>query len=390
MRRLLRAGRASRVTRAAAAATVTAVCAAVLLPGTARARPVTDTAGAAGTPVTERVSTTSDGSQADGLSDRASISADGRYVAFWSAAPNLGADHYRALLIKDLTSGQVTRVPDARTYGGSHTAISDNGRYVGYGSGTRYASAYVYDRITDRTTQANSAELSNVDSLSADGRFAAVTVGSRNPNRPARLLVRDLADGTDERIDPQQTPTGHPSVSNGSLSGDGRLLAFATGPRSGAYDVFVKDRADGTVRQVDVPLDGVQDDKRSWLVEISRDGRYVLFDSESDHLVPGTTPPGRHAYLRDLRTGTTVRLAPAGVSAVAVSGDGRKVLLSEEDRLTLLDVRTGERTGVGPAARAIPGALTRGGEAVAFTSEAADLVPGDTNAAADAFVHRPG
>ncbi|WP_158716937.1 WD40 repeat domain-containing protein [Streptomyces rimosus] len=391
MRRLLRAGRTSRVTRVAAAAVLTSACAAVLLPGTAaQARPVVDTAGAASTARTERVSTTPDGAQADGLSDGASISADGRYVAFWSAAPNLGADGYRALLVKDLTSGQVTRVPGARTYGGSYTAISDDGRYVGYGSGSRYASAYVYDRVTGRITQANGSELSSVDSLSADGRFAAVTVGSRNPSRPARLFVRDLTDGTDEQIDPLQTPTGRPSVSTGLLSGDGRLLAFATGPRSGAYDIFVKDRADGTVRQVDVPLDGVQDDRRSRLAGMSRDGRHVLFDSASGNLVPGTAEPGLHAYLRDLRTGITVRLAPAGVSAVAVSGDGQKVLLSEEDRLTLLDVRTGVRTAVGPAARAIPGSVTRGGEAVAFTSEAADLVPGDTNAAADVFVHRPG
>ncbi|MEN2423790.1 hypothetical protein AABB02_37490 [Streptomyces rimosus] len=390
MRRLLRAGRTSRTTRVAAAAVLTSACAAVLLPGTAQARPVVDTAGAASAARTERVSTTSDGAQADGLSDGASISADGRYVAFWSAAPNLGADGYRALLVKDLTSGQVTRVPGARTYGGSYTAISDDGRYVGYGSGSRYASAHVYDRVTGRITQANGSELSSVDSLSADGRFAAVTVGSRNPSRPARLFVRDLTDGTDEQIDPLQTPTGRPSVSTGLLSGDGRLLAFATGPRSGAYDIFVKDRADGTVRQVDVPLDGVQDDQRSRLAGMSRDGRYVLFDSASGNLVPGTTEPGLHAYLRDLRTGTTVRLAPAGVSAVAVSGDGQKVLLSEEDRLTRLDVRTGVRTAVGPAARAIPGSVTRGGEAVAFTSEAADLVPGDTNAAADVFVHRPG
>ncbi|MER7652070.1 MULTISPECIES: hypothetical protein [Streptomyces] len=106
MRRLLRAGRTSRGTRVAAAAVLTSACAAVLLPGTAaQARPVVDTAGAASSARTERVSTTSDGAQADGLSDGASISADGRYVAFWSAAPNLGADGYRALLVKDLMSG---------------------------------------------------------------------------------------------------------------------------------------------------------------------------------------------------------------------------------------------------------------------------------------------
>ncbi|MFD7667133.1 WD40 repeat domain-containing protein [Streptomyces sp. NPDC059788] len=368
---------------AVVAAIATACAAAVLPPVTAQAR------SAPGAASTVRVSTTSDGTQADGLSDGASISADGQYVAFWSAAPNLGADHFRALLIKDLASGQVTRVPGARTYGGSYTAISADGRYVGYASGTRYPSAYVYDRLTGRSSEASRSELSSVDSLSADGRFAAVTVGNRNPSRPAQLRVRDLVDGTDEQIDPQQTPTGHPSVGNGSLSGDGRLLAFATGPRSGAYDIFVKDRTSGAVQQVDVPLDGVQDEKRSSLVAISRDGRYVLFQSESANLVPGTTGPGLHSYLRDLRTGSTVRLAPAGVTAAAVSGDGRKVLLSEDGRLSLLDVCTGDRAEVGPAARALPGSVTGSGEAVAFTSESAVLVPGDTNAVADVFVHRP-
>jgi hypothetical protein len=40
--------------------------------------------------VTERVSVSSTGAAGDGDSSLASISGDGRYVAFWSFAPNLG------------------------------------------------------------------------------------------------------------------------------------------------------------------------------------------------------------------------------------------------------------------------------------------------------------
>ncbi|MGW7553050.1 hypothetical protein ACWGJZ_17600, partial [Streptomyces rimosus] len=115
---------------------------------------------------------------------------------------------------------------------------------------------------------------------------------------------------------------------------------------------------------------------------------YAAYTSTATNVLPGGTAPGSHAYVRDLRAGRTWRVAGDGAVAKAVSGDGRWVLVSEGGRLVLVHARSGQRRDVGPGDRADSGAVDGAGRAVAFGSEAADLVPGDTNAAYDVFVRR--
>ncbi|PYC61760.1 hypothetical protein C7C46_33610, partial [Streptomyces tateyamensis] len=88
---------------------------------------------------------------------------------------------------------------------------------------------------------------------------------------------------------------------------------------------------------------------------VSADGRYVAFPSTADNLAPGATPGIENVYLRDLR-------------------HRRTELIS---------------TGTGPAPQlggSTSPSLSADGRYVAFTSNRADLVPGDTNSAADIFV----
>src|SRR5438046_7301500 len=62
----------------------------------------------ADTPTTERVSLTQGGAQANNISFNPAISADGRYVAFESAASNLvpgGAAGHRNIFIRDRATG---------------------------------------------------------------------------------------------------------------------------------------------------------------------------------------------------------------------------------------------------------------------------------------------
>ncbi|MGW8375496.1 hypothetical protein [Streptomyces sp. ODS28] len=379
----------------AAVTTVASACAAALmLPGTAAQAAHAQTAGAQTAtaqtakpaPRTVRVSTTSDGTQADGASSGGAISADARYVAFWSKAPNLGGDFFHALLLKDLTTGEVRQVPNAKSYGGGSAVISNDGRYVGYSSGARYENAWVYDRETGQSTQVNRSQISGVGSFSADARLATVSVGNRTPSQPHTLFVHDMRTGADEQVDPTQTPSGFRSIGGGVLSGDGNLVAFATGPYE-MRDVFVKNRHTGRVEQVDVPLDGVPDEGRTYVTDMSDDGRYVLFESTSANLVPDHTEPGgNYSYLRDRRTEKTRRVGAEGAPAEALSGNGRKVLLRENGRFTLLDIHTGKRTDVAPGTYATRGSVTPRGDAVAFTSAASDLVPDDSNNAEDVFV----
>src|SRR5262249_44020956 len=147
----------------------------------------------------ERVSVDSDGTQGNGLSRAAALSADGRYVAFFSVATNLVPDDtngWSDVFVHDRETGKTERVSVASdgTQGNGSSrdpALSADGRYVAFGSnatnlpedvdsnGPQY-DLFVYDRHTRHT------ELVNVASdgtqggpfnaspvLSADGQFVA-------------------------------------------------------------------------------------------------------------------------------------------------------------------------------------------------------------------------
>jgi len=114
---------------------------------------------------TSRVSTASDGTQANGDSPLASISAGGRYIAFTSYATNLviGDTNSQAdVFLHDRNTGRTTQVsitPNGASSnaGGGQQSISANGRYVAFSSlstnivsggntGTVNYHAYIQDR----------------------------------------------------------------------------------------------------------------------------------------------------------------------------------------------------------------------------------------------------
>jgi Tol biopolymer transport system component len=100
-----------------------------------------------------------------------------------------------------------------------------------------------------------------------------------------------------------------------SVSRDGRFVAFQSaamnlvpGDVNGKVDIFVKDLATGEVDLVSRSTTGMQaDDNASW-PSISADGRYVAFSSGADNLVAGVTSSstGSHVFVRDRQQGTTI------------------------------------------------------------------------------------
>lgn len=107
-----------------------------------------------------------------------------------------------------------------------------------------------------------------------------------------------------------------------------------------------------------LPADGVGGARLEAGRSVSADGRFVAFTSGADGLDPTTADDtGVHCYLRDTVTGTT----------------------------TLIDRAAGADGAVADADCADP-AVSPDGTAVAFTSAAANLVPGDVNGAPDVFV----
>ena len=146
---------------------------------------------------TTRVSVASDGTQANNFSFNPSISADGRYVAFTSWANNLvsgDTNGGRDIFVHDRQTGATTRVSVA-TGGGQAAAdsqrpsISADGRYVAFesdasnlvsGDTNNHPDIFVHDRQTGVTMQVSVASdgtqtyaFSSDPSISADGRYVA-------------------------------------------------------------------------------------------------------------------------------------------------------------------------------------------------------------------------
>ncbi|MET8077392.1 hypothetical protein [Streptomyces sp. NPDC005303] len=319
------------------------------------------------------MSTAADGGQADGSSDDAAISADGRHVAFVSTAPNFGcADFTPCLFVKDVADGGLTKIDVGSGYLYGSPAPSADGSRVAFSAGTRFLAPYLYDRATGRTEKLwpedppGFDELGRAESISPDGTHVAYTVGNRNGPENTRLLyVRDTATGTDELVSPAEEG----QKAGASLSGDGNRVVYGLRVESeeDPADVYVRDRRTGERTQVDAGLGAAS------LIRITADGRRVLLDAQSG------------LYVHDLRTGRSRRVAEG--RPLSATADGRYAVVAGEDGTRVRDLRTGLRGAALPShAQVMDGALAAKGRAVAFSSPASHLVPGDTNAEDDVFV----
>lgn len=116
-----------------------------------------------------------------------------------------------------------------------------------------------------------------------------------------------------------------------AVSDDGRFVAFRSsqalvaGDTNGETDVYVRDMQTGSLERVSVSSSGVQANDVSGgnTLDISDDGRYVLFDSAASNLVAGDTNNVVDLFVRDRQTGTTTRIVrDDGVQGTGASGEG--------------------------------------------------------------------
>jgi Tol biopolymer transport system component len=267
------------------------------------------------TGTTRLVSKTSEGVPADGDSYDPSISGSGRFVAFYSDAPNLpGRDAYRDVYIHDRETGTtrlVSKTSDGVSANGdsSGPSISRSGRFVAFHSDATnlpgrdvYADVYVHDRESGTTrlvSKSSEGVPANGDSfgpdVSARGRFVAFYSHANNlpgADLTFDVLVHDRETGTTRLV--SKTSGGTPANANSSfsdVSASGRFVIFgsiATNlPGRDAYnDVFVHDREDGRTRLVSKTSGGVPANGSSFQPSISGTGRLAAFYSEATNL-PG-------------------------------------------------------------------------------------------------------
>jgi len=342
---------------------------------------------------TTRVSVDSAGNQATGISRGPAISADGRWVTFASDAPDLipvDGNVVRDVFLHDMTTGATTRVSvDSNGIGADDfsggPAISADGRFIAFATAATnldliladsngVTDVYVHDRQSGDTRRVsfklNGTQL-NLDCFAVeinadmtggvDGRFVVYSIGG------AGVFLYDRQAAATEKISVKNDGNdGNGDSEYAGISGDGRYVAFRSSSSdfdllqpdtNGANDIFLRDRQAGTTQRVSLNTSGVEANAYCGEPAISADGRFVGFQSDADNLDPTDTNAARDFFLRDLTDGTTERIS--------------------------LDEFGNEGQGdLGPVTLAI----NEDGRFVVFTSEANDLVDGDANGAADIFV----
>jgi Tol biopolymer transport system component len=294
------------------------------------------------TGTTTRVSKSSAGVQGDYESYAAFISADGRYVVFESEATNLVAgdtNNHRDIFVRDRQTGTTWLVSKSSAGvqgdGNSYIAsISADGRYVAFvseattlvaGDTNAKADVFVRDRQTGTTTRVsrNSAGVEGNDgsfspSISGDGRYVAFPSDATNlvagdTNGVSDIFVRDRNTGTTYLVSRSSAGVqGSADSYYPSLSADGRYVTFDTyasnlvsGDTNAKRDVFVRDRSAGTTYRMSRSSAGAEGDDESLWSSVSEDGRYVTFGSVATTLVSGDTNAKSDVFLRDRQTGTT-------------------------------------------------------------------------------------
>lgn len=356
-----------------------------------------------GRETTTRVSVDKDGGNPDSDSTGASISANGRRVAFVSRASDLvdGDEPGTSdVFVRDVRKGITIRAsldlaggnPDASS---KNADISANGRFVAFdslasdlveGDGGGINDVFVRDLATSRTVRA-SVDMSGGDpdqtshegSLSANGRYVAFSSYASDlipgdGNGELDVFVRDLVAGTTTRVsvDVDGGDANGPSA-NPDISADGRRVAFVSyasdlvpddgnlcfsPPLVSCGDVFVRDLTTGTTIRASVDASGGDANDHSWDASISPDGRLVAFTSLATDLVPDDGTAAYDVFVRHLVSGTTVR-----ASIDAAGGD--------------------------PDDGSDQPALARHGRMIAFTSSATDLAStSDGNDTIDVYAGR--
>jgi hypothetical protein len=337
------------------------------------------------------------GEQGNDISIARSVSEDGRYVVFDSTADNLVADDFNTqpdVFVHDTVNGTTVRVSvdsdgnEAIDGGYIQTAtISGDGRYIGFPSAAANLVAddqnftddvFIHDiqtRITTRVSvgpegvEANDPSFG--PSISNDGKYLAFTSAANNlvegdtdPGYKRDIFVRDLISGVNSIVSVDSAGNqGNSRSFNSSISGDGRYIAFESlsnnlvlNDTNSYDDIFVHDRTTGTTTRVSVSSEGIQGNYGSNMPSISNDGRYVGFVSRASTLVTDDTNSWNDIFVHDRNTGETTR--------VSVDSDG------------------GQSNGP----TYVP-SISADGRYVAFDSAATNLVPDDTNSAIDIFIH---
>lgn len=164
-------------------------------------------------------------------------------------------------------------------------------------------------------------------------------------------------------VGPAGVEANQDSAFVGGVARDGQRVVFVStatnlvaGSTNGVQDVFLRDVAANATVRLSANAGGTQANLACGAPTLSADGLWSAFSSRATNLVPGDTNGLEDVFLKHVADGAVVL---ASVDSFGAAGNGSSRMPS----------------------------LSADGRYVAFASLASNLVPGDTNAAWDVFVH---
>jgi Tol biopolymer transport system component len=400
------------------------------------------------TGVFEMMSVSEDGRLGNAASYEPQISADGSTVAFYTYANNLVAgdtNTFWDIVLRKPAAGRTQRVSVTSSGGELQDypyiprtgALSADGRYVVFnswqpavsgdsnnqGDGVRFDSSDAsVQRITLNSSGAEIAYGAHVTSISADGQSVTfVSGGEVLPGLSSsfqRLFLRHTGTGavTHLALRPGAEAWGD-EVYDTALSGDANV-AYASSPtdslvdaeRNGFVDTFRREVAAASASRVSRPAQGTEaaaaNNHSGGYIQgfgASSDGRWVVFSSSADNLVPGDTNGSDDIFLRDRQLGTTQRisLTSSGQQAFCrsqfphITPDGRYIVFAScglllpsadfnfqiyryDRQLQQLSLVSANASGQPGDSGSVDSSISDDGRYVAFHSWAGNLTPGDS------------
>jgi Tol biopolymer transport system component len=310
-------------------------------------------------------------------------SADGRYVAFSSIAANVipgqvdangGQDVFlhdrlfNSTILVSRATGTTTTAGNSRS---SQPNISADGRYVAFFSDAsdlvagmltpNLGNVFLFDRLTGSNTLVShrhdaaltgSSSRSHSPLISADGQVVAFLsyatdlvpppISDPADTGPQHAYVYDGVTGQVTLIDHKyglpNTPSSEPQQSIGDISADGRHITFTSGldvgpPGLGFRTAYRHDRLTGENLSIGPP--GVIPNAVTSAGSLSGDGRWATFVSSATNLVPEYLGAATQIYLFDAATNAVALISHAQAGPAnggnASSGPG---VISENGRFT--------------------------------------------------------
>jgi Tol biopolymer transport system component len=374
------------------------------------------------------------------------LSGDGRIAAFVSRSDELSAvddNRLNNLFVRDAKTGATDLIGRASGADGAAAdadvlapaSISADGRYVAFASAADNlvpgdtngkADVFVRDRLTNTTTRVSvksdgsQGSLASADpDISADGQRIAFTSSSSfdpvDSDSATDVYVHDMTTGTTTlvSVNGSGTHANQPSFSP-AISGDGNRVVFLTTATNlwpfdaNAFaDVYERDLSAATTKLVSAK-DGnaLPGNSTAVSAELDFTGAHVVFSTFASNLVGTDDGNGTSdVFLRDVDAARTTLIS--GVSPTqggngfsdrpSISADGTRIAYQTEatdlfagdtdgvDDAVVRDLTAGTTTlasradgagGAAPNRDALAPVISADGHCVAFDSPADNLVPG--------------